>query len=314
MERRLKTGITYLCQPMDQTLQVLNLPPFPDYELIDSGEGYKLERFGVYITARPEPQALWQRALPEATWKEMAHAWFQRQTTLSNRDEAGNWETKKGMPEQWMVGYEYGTMKLRMRLGLTSFKHVGIFPEQAQNWNFIYDTLKNMSTPRPKVLNLFAYTGGASLAACAAGADVVHVDSVKPVVTWARQNMESSALDGIRWMIEDATLFVQREARRGNQYDAIILDPPAYGRGPKGEKWMLEKNLPEMLENCSKLLHPDRGFVLLNLYSMGFSALVLETLCKKYFPKKGSLDLGELFVADRQQMKLPLGTFARLVY
>ena len=199
-------------------------PHIPDYELIDSGEGEKLERFGQYVVRRPEPQAIWRKSLGERAWRD-ADASFLRD---NRSEERGEWRLKPEMPSRWSVRYDYKDMHLRMRLALTSFKHVGIFPEQAANWMFIYDTIEELrqaGIERPKVLNLFAYTGGASLAARAAGADVTHVDSVKQVVTWSRENMEQSQLDGIRWIVEDATKFVEREVRRGNKYHGIILDP-----------------------------------------------------------------------------------------
>jgi 23S rRNA (cytosine1962-C5)-methyltransferase len=199
-----------------------------------------------------------------------------------------------------------------MRLGLTSFKHVGIFPEQAANWNFIYDRIEEQKAAgtAPKVLNLFAYTGGATLAARAAGADVTHVDSVKQVVTWSRENMESSGLEGVRWIVEDALKFVRREVRRGNKYDGIILDPPAYGRGANGEKWVLEENICEMLECCAALLS-DKGFLVLNLYSMGLSALLARTALRQAFGTTGKEEFGELYFSDRTGKELPLGTFFR---
>lgn len=293
--------------------QLTGLPPFPDYELLDSGNFKKLERFGAYILSRPEPQAIWTPALPEAEWQRLAHATFERRPgRRDDSGEEGNWTLRPGMPEQWYMQYCHGDMELRMRLGLTAFKHVGVFPEQADNWNFIYDTLRQMPDAAPaQVLNLFAYTGAASMAACAAGADVVHVDAVKPVITWARQNMEASRLDNIRWVVEDALKFTQREARRERRYQGIILDPPAYGRGPDGEKWQLEKNLDELLALCSRLLDPGRRFFVLNLYSMGFSALILENLLQRHFPEVTAYEYGELFVPGRDGVRLPLGVFLR---
>ena len=158
-------------------------------------------------------------------------------------------------------------MSLKFRMGLTSFKHVGLFPEQAENWEFIFREVRRLGAGA-RVLNLFAYTGGASLAARAAGADVTHVDSVKPVVSWARENMEASGMDGIRWIVEDALKFVRREARRGRRYDGIVLDPPAYGRGAAGETWVLEEHINEMLSLCGELLSARGSFLVLNLYSM----------------------------------------------
>jgi 23S rRNA (cytosine1962-C5)-methyltransferase len=190
------------------------IPRFPDYELIDSGDFEKLERFGRYVVRRPEPQAIWRRSLTEQEWRRLADASFLRD---GRSEERGEWRLRSGMPSRWTVDYAYDGMRLRMRLGLTSFKHVGLFPEQAANWNFIYDNCVRMRAEErtPKVLNLFAYTGGATLAARAAGADTTHVDSVKQVVTWARENMEQSGLEGVRWIVEDALKFVQREVRLG---------------------------------------------------------------------------------------------------
>jgi 23S rRNA (cytosine1962-C5)-methyltransferase len=283
-----------------------------DYELIDTGGFEKLERFGKYILRRPEPQAVWPKTLPDAEWEKMPQAWFKRAKGKDNSDnERGEWLQKSSMPDQWFIEYQYKEMDLRFRLGMTSFKHVGIFPEQAANWNFIYDKIRALSTQKPKVLNLFAYTGGASLAACAAGADVTHVDSVKQVVSWSRENMEASGLDGIRWIVEDALKFAQREVKRGKQYDGIILDPPAYGRGPDGEKWVLEENIGLLMELCSQLLTPQGGFLILNLYSMGFSAIIAENLLKSCFPAAGSIEYGELAVPDQSGKKLPLSVYAR---
>ena len=285
---------------------------FSDYELLDSGEFEKLERFGQYILRRPEPQALWDKGLPEKEWAAKAQASFVRKSEKDS--ENGNWTLKPGMAEQWQLGYNYKGMKLRFRMGLTSFKHVGLFPEQAENWDWIYDTLNDFgaAAQKPKVLNLFAYTGGASLAACAAGADVTHVDSVKQVLSWGRENMQLSGLDHIRWVLEDAFKFVQREARRGNTYQGIILDPPAYGRGPDGEKWHLEKSLNELLQGCASILAPSKSFLLINLYSMGLSPMITENLVQGHFkPKK--LESGELFLPDPMGKNLPLGTFCRFI-
>ena len=198
-------------------------PVLSDYELLDSGDFEKLERFGRYVTRRPEPQAIWHRSLTEEEWRRRADAAFLRD---ARSDERGEWRLKPQTPDRWVVAYDYEGMHLRMRMGLTSFKHVGIFPEQAANWNFIYDRCRALAEGgrRPRLLNLFAYTGGATLAACAAGAEATHVDSVRQVVTWARENMESSGLDGVRWIVEDALKFVRREVRRGSRYDAIVLD------------------------------------------------------------------------------------------
>ena len=240
-------------------LNYLSPVNWPDYELIDSGGFEKLERFGLYYLIRPEPQAVWDKSLPEDDWEKRSNARFHKE---KGNPEKGEWILKKGMPEQWFINYHYKKLKFRMRLGLTAFRHIGIFPEQSDNWNFIYDSINAMHNPSKKVLNLFAYTGGASLAAKAAGADVTHVDSIKPVVSWARENMEASGLENIRWVIEDALKFVKRESKRGNKYNGIILDPPAYGRGPDGEKWLLEDQINEMMELCSSIMLEEDKFLI----------------------------------------------------
>jgi len=284
-----------------------------DYELIDSGNFSKLERFGNQLLNRPEPQAVWDRSLSDAEWKKRSSALFRKE---KNDPEKGKWFLNKGCREQWFLNYSYKEMALRMRLGLTGFKHIGVFPEQADNWNFIYDRLQafkseNQRAEKPRVLNLFAYTGGASLAAAAAGAEVYHVDSVKPVITWARENTEASGLSGIRWIVEDALKFVKREVRRGAKYQGIMLDPPAYGRGADGEKWVLEENINEMIKLCAELLDTKHAFFILSLYSMGLSALIGENLVNAAFGKQSTLESGELYIEDSFRKKLPLGTIVR---
>lgn len=280
----------------------------PDYELLDTGVFEKLERFGKYVLRRPEPQAVWDKAMPESEWQKRAHASFFRK---GEKDaEAGSWQVKPGMPDRWMVSYKSDCLNLRMRLALTAFKHVGIFPEQAENWDYIAGCLSKIKTPSPRVLNLFAYTGGASLAACAAGADVTHVDSVKQVVSWSKENMEASGLKDIRWVVEDAFKFVQREVKRGKTYHGIILDPPAYGRGPDGEKWILEKQINDLIGMCARLLEKEYAFFLINLYSMGFSPVITENMVKSHFPAQ-PFGSGELLLTDKAGRGLPTGTFLR---
>ncbi|GHT20039.1 SAM-dependent methyltransferase [Bacteroidia bacterium] len=288
------------------------------YELIDSGDYEKLERFGQYVLRRPEPQAVWRRALSDSEWVAQTHAWFRKasrrgESHLSSNaegNEKGEWILTAGMPQQWFVDYTYNDLKLRFRLGLTSFKHVGIFPEQAENWNYIYDAVRGIAG-QARVLNLFAYTGGASLAAKAAGADVTHVDSVKQVLNWSRENMEASGLDNIRWVCEDALKFALREAKRGKKYHGILLDPPAYGRGPDGERWILEDDIAALMRACSQIVEEENAFVVLNLYSMGFSPLVADNLLRDYFPSLAQRTCGELFLPDNAGRKLPLSVFCR---
>lgn len=285
-------------------------PAWEDYELIDCGGFEKLERFGRWITRRPEPQAIWQKSLSEGEWQRLATASFMRE---GGSDERGRWNLKPQQPDQWRVSQKIGERKVTFRLGLTSFKHVGLFPEQSENWQFIYRSVKEAiegGNSRPKVLNLFAYTGGATLAAAAAGAEVTHVDSVKQCISWARENMEASGLEGIRWVVEDAMKFVRREVKRSHRYDGIILDPPAYGRGPEGEKWVLEQHISEMLALCAELL-AEGGFLVLNLYSMGLSAMLAKSAVNQLLPNPGFEQFGELYFTDRAGKNLPLGVYYR---
>jgi len=293
--------------PDNGMIHLITPTRWKDYELLDCGDFEKLERFGQYITIRPEPQAVWKRKLTGSEWDRMAHVRFVQQGSNS-----GNWEKKKSMPDQWRMSYTLPTgQDIVFRLGLTAFKHVGIFPEQAVNWDYIVDSIGELGVQKPKVLNLFAYTGGASLAACAAGADVTHVDSIKQVVSWANENRQYSELGEIRWLVEDALKFVQREVRRGNHYHGIILDPPAFGHGPKGEKWKLEEQLAEMMEGALKLLNPDRHFLILNAYSLGLSSLIIENLLIDFAGK--NLSVGELYLNAKSGVKLPLGVFGRIL-
>ncbi len=297
-----------------------------DYELIDSGNFEKLERFGKYYMSRPEPKALWDKSLSDAEWSRLVHTKFRPGAGFgkAGKEDRGTWERNRKMDDQWVIRYRGGQADLdfSLRLGLTSFKHVGVFPEQSSNWEYIYRQTselvrkaKETGAPRPKVLNLFAYTGAASLAAKAAGADVTHLDSVRQVVTWARNNMEISGLDNIRWVVEDALKFARREAKRGNVYQGIILDPPAYGHGPDGEKWKLDECLYDMLKCVSSILAPVDSFLVLNLYSNGYSAVLGETLVKEAFCVKTgykSIDCGELVLHDNYGKNLPLSVFVRM--
>ncbi len=289
--------------------EILSLTPthFPDYELIDSGQFMKLERFGRYITIRPEPQAVWDPEQHMKEWEAQAHVKF-----IPRSSSSGDWRKLKNMPDQWQIEYPLGQsgQVIRFRLGLTSFKHVGIFPEQGVNWDYIKESISQLKTEKPKFLNLFAYTGGASLAARAAGADTTHLDSIRQVVNWANENMQLSELDNIRWLVEDALKYVKREVKRGNKYNGIILDPPAFGHGPTGEKWKLEDNLNEMMKNVLELLDPKEHFLILNAYSLGFSSMILENLVRtKADPS--TLQIGELYLKDKFQKRLPLGAFVR---
>ncbi|SFF31192.1 class I SAM-dependent methyltransferase [Thermoflexibacter ruber] len=287
------------------------------YELIDSGGFEKLERFGEYITARPEPQAVWDKSLAESDWRKKAHAIFENKNITDEMRDKGNWNILKKMPDKWQMHYRYKDNLLKFKASLTSFKHVGVFPEQAANWDFIMDSTKAISTKTnikvPKVLNLFAYTGIASLAARSAGAEVTHVDALKQLVTWANENREMSGLKDIRWIVEDAVKFVKREVRRGSIYQGIILDPPAYGRGANGEKWVLEEGINELVKLVAQLLDREQHFLVMNLYSKGLSAIIGANLIHNAFGKKDNLHIGELYLEDSFEKKLPLGVFCRFV-
>lgn len=300
-----------------------------DYRLIDSGNFEKLERFGKYVVRRPEPKALWNKSMSEQEWTRLQDTRFETGAGFgkAGKEDSGTWHNKGRMPEQWEISYhspDSEKLRFSLRLGLTSFKHVGVFPEQAPNWEFIFRQTsdivaghRNAGDSSPvKVLNLFAYTGAASLAAKCAGADVTHLDSVRQVVTWAKDNMYRSGLDNIRWVIEDALKFARREAKRGNKYQGIILDPPAYGHGPDGEKWKLDDLLFEMMENVSSILDRDRSFLLLNLYSNGYSAVLADTIVREALHLgngSAAVDYGELVLTDDFGKNLPLSVFSRVV-
>ena len=312
---------------------------WPDYELLDSGEFEKLERFGDYILCRPEPKALWSKSLSQREWDSAVNMKFVPGAGFgkAGKEDSGSWKMIRKMPEQWRIRYRKSLpgaanalpaaakpLDLTLRLGLTSFKHVGVFPEQAPNWDFIYSQTSRLAErfkggEAPKVLNLFAYTGAASLAAKAAGADVTHLDSVRQVVSWARNNMELSGLDNVRWVVEDAMKFVKREAKRGKRYNGIILDPPAYGHGPNGETWKLDELLYELLSGVAAILEPNDAFMVLNLYSNGYSAMLANTVVRSAMGllegSAGSaiITSGELLLKDSFGKAMPLSVFTRLV-
>ncbi len=294
-------------------MKLLYPASWKEYELLDSGNFEKLERFGNYILIRPEPQAIWQRTLSEQDWKKQAHAHFTREQSDKFRftDEVkGGWKKLKEIPESWQINYQYGELNLVLRLALTGFGHVGIFPEQGENWNFIYDTVKSWNQPKSKVLNLFAYTGAASVVAKTAGADVTHCDASRPGINWANQNMQLNNQKDIRWVYEDALKFVKREVKRGNKYNGVIMDPPPYGRGPEGEKWTLQEKLNELVEGASQILEKKNSFLILSLYAVGLSSMVGANVVKTHF--NNELEFGEFYLKSKQGKDLPMGTFLRL--
>ena len=249
-----------------------------DYEVIDCSGGEKLERWGDYILVRPDPQVIWNTEKKEKGWKKM-NGHYHRSTKGG-----GEWEFFD-LPEQWSISYN----DLKFQLKPFSFKHTGLFPEQAVNWDWFSEKIRNAGRPL-KVLNLFAYTGGATLAAAAAGASVTHVDASKGMVTWAKENAVSSGLADapIRWLVDDCVKFVEREIRRGNKYDGIIMDPPSYGRGPKGEIWKIEDSIHDFVKLCTQILSDDPVFFLLNSYTTGLAPAVLTYMIStEIVPKFG---------------------------
>lgn len=293
-------------------MKLLYPSSWKEYELLDSGNFEKLERFGKYILIRPEPQAIWQRSLSEQEWKKLAHAHFTREQNDKFRftDEVkGGWKKLKEIPESWQIDYQYNDLNLTLRLAMTGFGHVGIFPEQGENWNFIYDTVKGWNLSKPKVLNLFAYTGAASVVAKTAGADVTHCDASRPGINWANQNMQLNNQKDIRWVYEDALKFVKREVKRGNKYNGLIMDPPPYGRGPEGEKWTLQEKLDELVEGASNLLEKKNSFFILSTYAVGLSSMVGANVVKTHF--HSDLEFGEFYLKSKQNKDLPMGTFLR---
>lgn len=240
-----------------------------DYELIDTSNGERLERWGDIILIRPDPQIIWNTPKRSPLWKK-AHARYHRSNTGG-----GHWEELRKMPQVWKIKYDAINFQIKMM----GFKHTGVFPEQAVNWDFTMNKIKNAKR-KVKVLNLFAYTGGATLACANAGAEVCHVDASKGMVSWARENAVISGMSErpIRWIVDDCIKFVQREQRRGNKYDGIIMDPPSYGRGPGGEIWKLEEQLFSLVEDCKKILSDDALFFILNSYTTGLSPSVMQYL------------------------------------
>lgn len=294
-------------------IKVYHPSSWNEYELIDSGDFEKLERFGKFILIRPEPQAIWSKSLSEQDWKRMANAKFVREQKDKFRfsdDVKGGWSKQPGMPESWNIQYEYNALKLTLRLALTSFGHVGIFPEQGNNWNFIYDNISAWTISKPRVLNLFAYTGAASVVARSAGAEVTHCDASRPGINWANQNMQLNNLSDIRWVYEDAFKFVRREVKRGNKYNGLIMDPPPYGRGPEGEKWTLQEQLNELVAMSATLLSDQHAFFVLSMYAVGLSPIVGLNVAKTHFAINNA-DFGEFVLKSKQGKDLPMGTFLR---
>lgn len=287
-------------------IEVLTANDWKDYELIDSGDGTKLERFGPYYFIRPEHQAVWPKALPPQQWA-AAHAVFQ---STAGEETGGRWLQNRPVPQDWPLRYR----DLLMRARFTSSRHLGVFPEQAVHWDWIANQVRAVKRP-VKVLNLFGYTGLASLAAAQAGAEVTHVDAAKKSIGWARQNQELSKLEHrpVRWILDDALKYVQREARRSSLYDGLILDPPKFGRGPKGEVWEFFELLPELLSSCAAILNPTPVFLVITAYAIRASALSLYYAVQEQFKQlQGEFSCGELAVQERGGRRMiSLAIYAR---
>lgn len=278
-------------------ITLLTSPDWQSYELLDSGDGRKLERFGTYIFSRPEPQALWKPALPVDAWKR-ADAVFQ--STVG--ESGGAWEFSRAIPSTWLMEYK----GLKFQAHTSGSRHMGVFPEQAAHWDWIERRIRTAGRPL-KVLNLFGYTGLASLAAVRGGASVTHVDASRKAINQGRQNQAASGLAGnsIRWLVDDAFKFVQRELRRGSQYDGLILDPPKFGRGPQGQVWELFESLTRLLEDCRRLLSPQPSFLLLTAYAIRASSLsVFFAVHEALHGLGGTYETGELALIESSAQRM----------
>lgn len=274
---------------LERILYMFIAENWKDYEVIDTSAGEKLERWGDYLLVRPDPQVIWSTPRTHRGWRSM-NGHYHRSARGG-----GEWEFFN-LPQQWSISYRELTFNLKP----FSFKHTGLFPEQAANWDWFSEKIRNADRP-VKLLNLFAYTGGATLAAAAAGASVTHVDASKGMVSWAKENAAASGLGNapIRWLVDDCQKFVEREIRRGNHYDAIIMDPPSYGRGPKGEIWKLEDAIHPLVQLCAKLLSKEPLFFLINSYTTGLQPAVLAYLLGTELKRFGG-------IVDSQEVGLPV--------
>ena len=289
--------------------------PYPtndfEYKLLDTGSFQKLEQFGIHRFCRPAPQALWPKSLPASEWKkaEGEYKYFK------GKDTGGEWKLFTKLPENgWQIKFQNLVFKVQP----TGFGHIGIFPEQAPNWLWIIEQLKLLNGKEIKVLNVFGYTGASTLAAASAGAHVTHLDASKASVNWARQNLELSGMGDrpVRWIVEDAMKYMQREHKRGVKYDGIIMDPPSFGRGPKGEVWQIENKLSEFMEACKNILSDRPAFLLFTTHSPGFSSLSLENMNRTYLPSTQNrhFETVEMFIPDTSSgLNLPNGFFCRWV-
>ncbi|MFM7084120.1 MAG: class I SAM-dependent methyltransferase [Hyphomicrobium sp.] len=297
-------------------LNIVNTEGFFDYRLLDCGGGRKLEQFGSILINRPELQALWSKTLSDAEWNK-AHAIF---APSSDEDERGRWRIDRPIPDDWRISVNLSSagfkkdIKISMYCKLQGLWHIGIFPEQYPHWVWMLDQLQNIKDEQPRVLNLFGYTGAASIIAAAVGADVTHLDASKKTLAWAKENQRASSLEQatIRWMLDDAKKFVARELRRGKTYHFILIDPPKFGRGPNGEVWDLFRDLPEFLIQCKGLLCDQKSAFILTVYAIRASVLSFDQLVREVMRKNGGIfDSGELALLSESGKALPTSLFTR---
>lgn len=288
---------------------------FGNFELLDSGKGLRLERWGDAVLQRPDPQVIWPRSLPDETW-DKAWAIFKS----ASGTEKGKWEIKQKLPYPWVINFQ----DVKFLLKLSPFKHTGLFAEQAAQWEWILEKISNdkfqisnkIQIPKLKILNLFAYTGGASMVLAKAGCQVTHVDASKPAISWANENhkLNNLPVDSVRWILDDAVKFVQRELKRGAKYDGIIMDPPAFGHSPTGKTWKFNSDLPGLLSNCVKLLSDNAKFLVINGYATNSSAVALNNLLEdalKSKPGESQIEFGELCLKQKTGRMISTGIFAR---
>ena len=289
-------------------LNLVETAGFPDYALIDSGAGRKLERFGTIVVDRPEPQALWQPHKDKKVW-DAANAVF----SGSDDEDKGRWRKDKPVPESWPID----VLGIKMLCRLSGFRHLGLFPEQLPHWQWMLQRLSEVRGARPRVLNLFGYTAAASLLSAAAGAEVTHIDASKKAISWARENQAASKLESapIRWILDDAQKFVRREGRRGRTYHMLLVDPPKFGRGPDGEVWDLFTNLPAFLQDCAKLFDEKQSGMVLTIYAIRASALAFDQLAREVLAERGGgFESGELAIREQDGARmLPASLFTRRV-
>lgn len=302
--------------PPLENLHLITSDGFPDYALLDSGAGRKLERFGKIVVDRPEPQALWQPKLGKSEWAK-ANAVF---SASGEDDEKGKWRIDRPVPDAWPVRLALAqtpkpeAQSVTMLCKLAGLWHLGLFPEQEPHWRWMLDHLAIVKGETPRVLNLFGYTGAASLLAAAAGAEVTHVDASKKAIQWGKENQEASKLGAakIRWLLDDAAKFAARDVRRGKTYHMIIVDPPKFGRGPEGEIWDLFQNLPRLLSDLAKLLAPEMAAMVLTIYAIRASSLAFDQLMREELKGRGgTFDSGELAIRSQSGPLVPTSLFVR---